>query len=123
MVASVTGKVLCSFTRRQPMVVSDPNPLTGWTRSSLHLQPSQPVRTADHVANPERGCGVFFARWAEDFHCVEQWWNRELYVASTVDATKGPISLAPVTAATDVAFSQYGAFALIAGAPHTSFQR
>ena len=41
-----------------------------------------------------------------------------LYAISTVDAPKGPISLAPLTAANDVTFSQYGAFALVSGLPH-----
>jgi len=41
-----------------------------------------------------------------------------LYAVSTVDAQKGPFSLAPLTTADNVTFAQNGAFALVAGSPN-----
>ena len=42
-----------------------------------------------------------------------------LYAVSTVDAQKGPISLAPLTSANGLIFAPNGAFALASGLPHT----
>ena len=117
-VASVTGKVLAVSRDGSRLVVSDPNPLQGGPgRAFIYNQAntSAPLIT---LQIPNAVAASFSPDGLKTFIVSNSGGTASLYVASTVDATKGPISLAPVTAATDVAFSQYGAFALIAGAPH-----
>ena len=68
-VASVTGK-FCVSRDGSRLVVSDQIP----TNPGRAFIGNKPINT-DRYLNV---CGVILARWAEDFHCVEQWWDGEL---------------------------------------------
>lgn len=120
-VSSVTGKVLAVSRDGSRVVVSDPNPLIGgpgrvfiFNQSSSAAPVVLQVPNAVAAAFSPDGLKTYIVSNTTPPDPPES----SLYVFSTVDAQKGPIPLAPVNAATSVAFSQYGAFAYIAGAPH-----
>jgi hypothetical protein len=111
-VSSVTGTVLAVSRDGSRVVVSDPNPLIGGPpRVFIFNQSSSAAPVVLQVPN---AVAAAFSPDGLKTYIVS---NASLYVFSTVDAQKGPIALAPITAATSIAFSQYGAFAYIAGAP------
>jgi DNA-binding beta-propeller fold protein YncE len=112
-VSAVTGKVLAVSTDGSRLAVSDPAPLIGgpgrvfiYNQSTGATPVTLPIPNATAAAFSPDGLKTFIVSGAS------------LYLYSTVDALKGPISLSPITNGNGVTFSQYGAFALISGAPH-----
>ena len=118
MVSTVTGKVLAVSADGSRLAVSDPAPLIGgpgrvfiYNQANGGAPVTLPIPNATAAAFSPDGLKTFIISGAS------------LYVYSTVDALKGPLSLSPITNGNGVAFSQYGAFALISGAPPGLNQR
>ena len=111
-VSAVTGKVLAVSADGSRLAVSDPAPLIGgpgrvfiYNQANGGAPVTLPIPNATAAAFSPDGLKTFIVSGAS------------LYVYSTVDALKGPLPLSPITNGNGVAFSQYGAFALISGAP------